>query len=157
MPRLIISITLLFFMSSPCVCFGGWFGPKNFEECVLENMKSQDKSLIGMARKTCEKQFPYEKELDLDKENIKISWNNEGGYLGITIEARSADYILTRIDALFSKKNKTEIHDSSDYTLLKTFIFSPEPDIAGAVDEVNDAEIYKAMVVKKAWGIMKKQ
>ena len=157
MPRLIISLILIALIYTPCESFGGWFGPSNFEECVLEKMKDQNKSLIGFARKACEKEFPYEKEINLDQENIKISWNNEGGYLGITIVTRSENYILTRIDAIFSKKNRTEIHDRSDYSLLETLIFSPNPDIAGAIFEVKDSESYKAMAVEKAWGILKKR
>ena len=156
MSRLIVSIILTILICTPCLGFSGWFGPKNFEECVLEKMKDQNKSLIDFASRACEKEFPYEKEIDIDKENIKISWSNEGGYLSIAIETRSDNYILTRIDAIFSKKNRTEIHGRSDYNLLETFTFSHDPDIAGAAVEVNDSESYKTMAVVKSWGIIKK-
>ena len=155
--HLIVLLTFTLLISSSCICFGGWFGPDNFEECVLENMKGQDKFLISMARKNCEKQFPYEKELNLDEENIKVSWSNEGGYLSLAIEKRSNVYILTRVDALFSKKKFADINNESDYSLLKTFVFSPDPKVAGTAVDADDAESYKTMIVKKAWGIMKKQ
>lgn len=147
----ILTISILI----PCLGFSGWFGANNFEECVLEKMKGQNKSLINFARKACENKFPYEKEIDLDKENIKISWSNEGGYLSITVKKRSDNYILTRIDAIFSKKDWTEINGRSDYNLSKTFTFSPDPNIAGAIVEVHDPESYKTMAVEKSWGIMK--
>lgn len=43
------------------------FGPKNFEECVLDKMKGQSPNMIGIARAACYKQFPSERLLTEDE------------------------------------------------------------------------------------------
>jgi hypothetical protein len=43
--------------ANPCV--GGWFGPSNYEECILKNMKgvTSDKAVLEI-RKACRAKFP---------------------------------------------------------------------------------------------------
>lgn len=39
------------------------FGPKNYEECMLEKMKGQAPNMAGIARAACLRTFPQEVEL----------------------------------------------------------------------------------------------
>ena len=58
-------ITLLTVISLPA--HAQFFGPKNFEECVLEKMKGQAPNMISIARSACLKQFPQERLLTEDE------------------------------------------------------------------------------------------
>ena len=57
MKRLFAVICLFIWMPIPAM--GGWFGPSNYEECILENMKgvASDAAVRAIAR-VCRKKFP---------------------------------------------------------------------------------------------------
>jgi hypothetical protein len=39
----------------------GWFGPSNYEECVLEKMKGQSRYMFNAAMRACDDKFPCPK------------------------------------------------------------------------------------------------
>src|SRR3989344_2744502 len=51
------------FILTPLDVRAGWFGPDNYDECILEKMKDQPRNMMPYARDACEKKFPYEKPL----------------------------------------------------------------------------------------------
>lgn len=54
-----IKILLLFgVVLVPIVGLAGWFDLDNYEDCVLEKMKGQQKHLLNIARKACRNEFP---------------------------------------------------------------------------------------------------
>ena len=57
MKRLFTVICLLVWMPIPAM--GGWFGPSNYDECILEHMKgvTSDKAVLEI-RKACRAKFP---------------------------------------------------------------------------------------------------
>lgn len=57
MKRLFTVICLFIWMPTPAM--GGWFGPSNYEECILKNMKgvASDKAAMVIMR-VCRKKFP---------------------------------------------------------------------------------------------------
>jgi len=57
MKRLFTVICLFIWMPIPAM--GGWFGPSNYEECILKNMKgvTSDKAVLEI-RKACRAKFP---------------------------------------------------------------------------------------------------
>ena len=57
MKRLFTVLFLWIWMSTPAM--GGWFGPSNYEECILKNMKgvTSDKAVLEI-RKACRAKFP---------------------------------------------------------------------------------------------------
>lgn len=61
---------LLYAISFPA--YAQFFGPKNFEECVLEKMKGQAPNMISIARAACLKQFPQERLLT--EEEAQSTW-----------------------------------------------------------------------------------
>lgn len=52
--------------------FANIFGPKNYEACVLEQMKGQDASLLSTARRYCYRKFPDEQQIPNDL--LKWEW-----------------------------------------------------------------------------------
>ena len=58
MKRLYTVICLFIWMPIPAM--GGWFGPSNYEECILENMKgvTSDKAARAIER-ACRAKFPH--------------------------------------------------------------------------------------------------
>jgi hypothetical protein len=71
--RLFTVICLLIWMPIPAM--GGWFGPSNYEECILKNMKgvTSDKAVLEI-RKACRAKFPRkveEKYLDVPMRILK--------------------------------------------------------------------------------------
>jgi hypothetical protein len=57
MKRLFTVICLFIWMPIPAM--GGWFGPSNYEECILKNMKgvASDKAVLEI-RRACRAKFP---------------------------------------------------------------------------------------------------
>jgi len=56
MNRTIIAVAALAFHS---VAFAGWFGPSNYDECILENMKGVgDRAAAGQIIQACARKFP---------------------------------------------------------------------------------------------------
>ncbi|GAB6111556.1 hypothetical protein [Desulfomicrobium salsuginis] len=98
---LFYSFVFIFFYSS--VATAGWFGPSNFDECVIEGMKGQDKSMVRLVAKMCEKKFPFEKKLSFDYlGHIKYEWIPRQESISFEIKENSGDYIVTKIMASFT-------------------------------------------------------
>ena len=72
MKRLFTVICLFIWMPIPVM--GGWFGPSNYEECILENMKgvSSDKA-VREIRRACRVKFPYKtaKKRNIPRKDLK--------------------------------------------------------------------------------------
>lgn len=130
-----------------------WFGPDNYEDCLLEKMQGQNKAMLNTARKACEKQFPYEKKLDAYWDDIEIAWGAHGSTLSLAIQKNFGDYTVTRYKAEFSQKSCDEA-TISDYTLTKTFVFLGGENTASV--SVNDAEQYKCIRTDTVWGRLRK-
>ena len=58
--QLIVGLMILFF---PFTSQARFFGPSNFEECVVDKMKGQDIRMRGMVEDACEIKFPFEKDI----------------------------------------------------------------------------------------------
>ena len=80
----------------------GIFGPSNYEECVVEKMKGQDKSMVWRVEEACEVKFPFEREIDLrNSDNFKWSWEQRGtGNVAIKIERNDTVWTITRAKLL---------------------------------------------------------
>jgi hypothetical protein len=63
-----------------------WFGPDNYEECVLEKMKGQPKEMMWTAQTACEKKFSFEKELYDYSDDLEINWVTSGSNIYLVIE-----------------------------------------------------------------------
>lgn len=140
-----IAVILLTFFY-PLISNAGWFsGPDNYDDCMLEKMKGQDKSMRRHAMRACEELFPYEKEIpNTEYSKIETTWRQNGSTIEIIIEENLSNYNISKIKAGFSTKRCSEIEDRGwievnprsilskrdlshpDYTLNKEFIFRDE-------------------------------
>ncbi len=150
----IIAILFVACMNFPSFTYAGWFGPNNYDDCVLEKMKGQDKSMLYTARKACEKEFPFEKELPDYKEDIEIGWYNEVSSLHLDIQKNFGEYEITRYRASFSKKSCDEVESTSDYAISKTFDFSSGGNSSSV--RLENASEFKCMRTDTIWGKYKK-
>ena len=68
---LIFYILLVGVIIKPTLCLAGWFGPNNYEECILENMKEiTSDQAARLISKACQEKFP-QKTKHSDKSNIQ--------------------------------------------------------------------------------------
>jgi hypothetical protein len=87
----------------PMFANAGLFGPSNFEECVLDRMKGQDKSMMWVARDACTKAFPDKPtERYLDHTKIKDEWcESTRTKQVICIKDKPKNFKITKIEADF--------------------------------------------------------
>lgn len=57
----LVCIGFILSILAPLDARAGWFGPDNYEDCILEKMKDQPRNMMPYAEDACEKKFPYEK------------------------------------------------------------------------------------------------
>ncbi len=126
-------------------------GPSNYEDCVLDKMKGQNKTMISVARKVCEKRFPYEKELYFYGRNLEFNWGYYKSRMYLIIEKNYGEYTITRCRVNLSKKPCNETTDS-DYILKKTFVFSSGNKASVSIEDAD----YKCMSLDTIWGKLRK-
>lgn len=148
-------IVVLFFVVFSSSSHANWFGPDNFEECVLDKMKGQNKSMIYTARKACEIKFPYEKKLESHKGEIEVSWGTNAVGVVLTIEKNISKYRITRYKARFSEKMCNDFIDPFIPVDEVDFTFS-EGELTSKYyfDEYGKKE-YLCMDGIDMWGILK--
>ena len=100
-----------------------WFGtdeekPSNYEECLLDVMKGQERIMLRTAKVACEKKFPFVKELSTSA--IDLSWTQMGNALVLTIKENPEDYGILRVKYLFSEKSCVDIK-TADFGLEVLF------------------------------------
>ncbi len=82
--------------------WGGFFGPSNFDECMLDKMKGQLSSMRSSAINTCEIAFPSEKSLDTNmwsslSENISYDYTKTTNQLIDVVIKNESNYKITKI------------------------------------------------------------
>ncbi len=151
--RIFSFFSLIFLFSA--YSYAGWFGADNYEDCFLEKVKGQHKFMFDTARKACERQFPFEKELYRYKDNIEIGWwSSDEKSIYLQIKNNYGDYSITRYRANFSEKPCSETKSSSDYTLTKMFVFNIGETVTSI--SVENAAQQKCMDTDTIWGRLKK-
>lgn len=112
---LFLSLLVVF----PHHAIAGWFGPDNYEECMLEKMKGQDKSMRGVANNACLAMFPKPMEITVfagfnDDKEIKLLLDGSN----IKIIRNNSPYQITVVSLLLSKKNCFE---TRKYNILSPY------------------------------------
>ena len=136
---------------TPVLAEAGWFGPDNYEECVLDKMKGQDRGMLPTAEKACEKQFPFEKKLFRYQGNIDIDWTSDESWMYLDIKRNSGGYRVTRYMVTFTSNACDNVTSEADYTLTKTFYFD-SGETTSAI-EVDSTDSYRCMQTTAIWGI----
>lgn len=134
----------------------GWFGPDNYEDCVLEKMKGQPRNMMSLAQEACEKKFPYEKALvpynglfswegnpgNYKGSDLELSWcDTSSSSISICVSKNETDYRITKAIIAFSIK--CEGAKPEDFREKVTFTFSRWRDKSTA--DVKDAARFKCM------------
>ena len=78
--------------------------PKNFDECVLGEMKDRPRAMLSYAEAACERRFPFEKDITLEKDKIGVEWSADGTLINLLVAKNSSSYEVTRVVASFSRK-----------------------------------------------------
>ena len=86
----------------------GWFSYDNYEDCMLDRMKGQDRSMYSTADKACKKEFKIEFEV-LQKVDWEFSRNEVGVLISLKktpddIEVTSGEFSFANGDCE-GKKN----------------------------------------------------
>lgn len=109
----------------PHCAIAGWFGPDNYEECMLDKMKGQDRSMRGIANNACLSMFPRPMQITVfagfgDDKEIKLLLDGSN----IRIIRNNSPYQITAVTLLLSKKNCA---DTRKYNILSRYDndFSP--------------------------------
>jgi hypothetical protein len=87
-----------------------WFGPSNYEECVLEKMKGQSSYMLATAQNACRLKFPPEPrettEVPLDKRQIQFNWCIDAQTIKqICIVDKPNNYEIRKVVLSVSAKN----------------------------------------------------
>ncbi len=157
----IFSVLALFILM-PFDVRAGWFGPDNYEDCVLEKMKDQPRNMMYLAQEACEKKFPYEKELvphvsgppgwgagNYKSNDLELSWcDTSSSSISICVLKNETDYRITKAIIAFS--TKCEGAKPEDFREKVTFTFSRWRDKSTA--DVNDAARFKCMRQVEIYG-----
>ena len=125
-------------------------GADNYEDCVLEKMQGQDRSVLRMAEETCEKQFPYETKLYRYSDDIDVNWTNNLVSIILDINENRGKYQVTKYEASFSK-NDCESSKDDDFKTKKTFIFPTNKNTTSAEKNFGEGD-YQCMRTLYIWG-----
>lgn len=132
--------------------------PRNYDECVLKEMKGQSKEMVIHARDLCEFKFPFEKKLYGYEDNIDFSWRSESESIHVQIKKNYGEYQITRYKASFSEKvcqKSMAYNNPEDFTLTKTFEFA-DGSKSASVYVGSGAKQYKCMRTNDIFGIHKR-
>jgi hypothetical protein len=91
----------------------GWFGPANYDECMLEKMKGQGYYMAEIAKAACLLKFPpqpkpepKEEEVLLNEQFIRFNWCAwEETNKQMCIVNKPDNYTITKVNVRFSAKN----------------------------------------------------
>ena len=151
------------FVVMPLDIRAGWFGPDNYDECILEKMKDQPRNMMSYAQHACEKKFPYEKELvpynglfpwegnpgNYNGSDLELSWcDTSSSSISICVSKNETDYRVTKAIMAFS--TKCEGAKPEDFREKITFTFSHWRD--KSTTDVKDADRFKCMRQVEIYG-----
>ena len=123
----------------------------NYDDCMLETMKGQSEKMTSYARRSCERKYPYEKELQDYQSKLEYLWWSNSISLNLKINNNKGDYRVTKYKALFSKIKCENIKNEQDYDLKKTFYVKDGKEAIIYIDQISDN--YKCMKTDKIFGI----
>lgn len=149
------------FLLVPYVAMAGWFGPDNYEECVVEKMKGQERTMRGMVQDACEAKFPRPTSIAEfaswgDDRDIKIDWQGQS----VRVARNDTPYAITEIALRFSRKecSKTKMvssyREDSDFN-SPIFTFKVKGAI-GMPEKGFNSSAYKCAEIINVVGVSKK-
>jgi len=101
---------------------GGIFGgPSNYDECMVERMKGQERYMYSTVRKSCEREF----EVKLQKKYlVDLNWvDTASSGVVVSIAKNNSEYEVTKAILIFSMKSCEESKDA-DFKIQAEAVFS---------------------------------
>lgn len=78
-----------------------FFGPSNYDECVAENMRGQERIMLNTVRRVCQRDFETKVGSNLE---LNFAWYHNSKGMEIQIIRNKSDFEVTRAVFLFSTK-----------------------------------------------------
>ena len=152
-------VLVILFLFKPHIKLRLW-GPKNYNECVLKEMRGQHKTALRIIKKVCEERFPYEKRIWIE-DDIEWKWKTSetlsSKYPEIQIKENYSNYSITKINATINCSGAYESPLDS-LPLLKTNNEENKKEKGSFLDdviEVNTEPVsvkkYKLVFIKKGF------
>lgn len=89
------ALSMFFVVAFPLSSNAGWFGPSNFDECMVKEMKGQPSNAYGHVYALCRNRFPTEepkkKRYGIKPDAFKYSWRQ--GQINATLFEPSKPYV----------------------------------------------------------------
>lgn len=86
------------------------FGPKNLEECILDKMKGQAPSMVGIARTACLKLFPS--EILLTEQQVTFAVCDDSDVAISICAVAKSGYEISRVDATFARAKCDDLNSN---------------------------------------------
>ncbi len=136
----------------------GWFGPSNFDECMVEQAKELEKGSAYIER-VCQRKFEFDiPSYEANAKNIPIAWELvDDKKLSFIITSNPTDYEITKIKFAFSKKD-CDSSKQLDFNIIEIVHFNPSAlmgDKNTTTIELDDAAIIKCRKTLQYYGRLK--
>ena len=101
-------------------------GPASYEECLLEEMRGQQNSMLSSAETVCEREFQPEKNISHLKGQMKFGWVTHRNRPRYEVLENRTDYRVTKAKLKLSDKGCDQLTSREFY-----LVFSAEFDENG--------------------------
>jgi hypothetical protein len=127
-------------------------GYKNYEECVLGEMKEQQAAMQSTAEKVCERKFPYEKEIySFSDGDFDIVWiYTHSGNITLAVDKNETEYKITKAKMKFSAKEC----DKSKYDDFDTVVIFEFKSGMSATTYSSKADDFRCMRRDSVYGVI---
>jgi len=112
--RIILYSVICFTMLSPAPANAEWFGPNNYDECIIESMNGVQSELAAtLVNQSCLKKFPPQKMKVPSEAQVKLtgqaSVGASGKYFSGNIYNGSSDWIIEELIIIIGENYQPEM------------------------------------------------
>lgn len=125
-----IKYCLIFILICPTASFGGWFGPSNYDECILKSMNGvTSDAAAGAINRACRAKYPVKGPSDSEvPANVVSQLDGRAGYsygyFEGTIYNGNKDWTITQLTIVLTPKQKDksldQTHRAKEYNVNVT-------------------------------------
>lgn len=123
-------------------------GPNSYEECVVEGMKGQDKSVMPYVQDVCEKKFPYLKNITyFYSDYLDLFYMIDPENISLVIEENKGSYKISQISVGFYKKTCELVKSNSSPEAIADFVFKDDSISQVQIDDALDYKCFKITAI----------
>lgn len=130
----------------PNAASSGWFGPESYDECMVSEMRDQDRTMYGTVDRLCSKKFKREVRVFPSQE--EMDWGYKMFTVTIVIKRKNAEHVITRGTFSFSEKSCEQTEGNKDFSVTKEARF--DDDVANFL---MDDLVPRCMKTLEVWGL----